>query len=434
MSSITVTSSGGTIDLGQTQQFSAQGYDQFGNAYDATYTWDTTGGSISSTGLFTGSLEGTHTITATHGSISGNADITVVGNNNPTGINLPGIVQVEDYNEGGEGVGYHDLDTGNTGGAYKNDDVDIEVTGDASGGYNIGWIGAGEWLEYTVNSTTTSGKFDIDFRVASPSGNGSFHLELDGVSITDQTSVPVTGGWQNYQTVTITNVPVSNGLHQLRVVFDASGLNLNFVEFREVTTGDNTDTCSGTATNGQYSYAISSDIKNPTITFIPEITGMGNGVCILYYGVSATGPYPGHSVTPNVAHQINASNGEKVHFYYTYSLPTGGENNTAGNPHNFIVGSCNNIKSFDFQNNRNKSSEVFVYPNPIIDKAHIQLPSRQHYHAYKVLDVSGRVILNQSISKDTLVIDIDLSQQETGLYFLKLYSNSNNHSLKLLKK
>src|SRR5262249_6572786 len=38
---------------------------------------------------------------------------------------IPGIVEAENFNEGGEGVAYHDTTAGNTGGAYRQTDVDI---------------------------------------------------------------------------------------------------------------------------------------------------------------------------------------------------------------------------------------------------------------------------------------------------------------------
>lgn len=443
LSSILVTPSDSSINSGQTQQFFAQGLDQFGEAFDTSFTWTVTGGTISSEGLFTSSIEGVYTVTATNSLISGGAEITVVDNNILI-IQLPGIVESEDYNEGGEGIGYHDVDTGNTGGAYKNDDVDIENTGDTTGAYNVGWIEAGEWLAYAVNSTTTSELYDINFRIASPNGSGSFHLELDGVSITDIITVPATGGWQNYETVTVNNISISNGSHQLRIVFDANGLNLNYVEFNEI--ADNTgggNSCSGIAANEQYSYAVSSDSENPTITFIPETAGMGNGVCILYYGTSATGPYPGYGVVPNVPYQINAAQGEQVYFYYTYSLPTGGENNTAGTPHDFTVGGCTSNKSSELKkvNDLNlnplelNSVEVInVYPNPILNTAWVQLSVGHNFHKYVIVDSHGRVIIDQSISKDIINIEFNLNQQEKGMYILNLYGESIHKSFKLLKK
>ena len=62
-------------------------------------------------------------------------------------VTLPGTVNAQDYDNGGEGVAYHDTTAGNNGGAYRSQDVDLEPSSD--GGYDVGWIAAGEWLNYT---------------------------------------------------------------------------------------------------------------------------------------------------------------------------------------------------------------------------------------------------------------------------------------------
>ena len=62
---------------------------------------------------------------------------------------LPGIIQAEDFDDGGASVAYLDTTSGNRGGVYRQTDVDIEATSDAGGGFDIGWARAGEWLQYT---------------------------------------------------------------------------------------------------------------------------------------------------------------------------------------------------------------------------------------------------------------------------------------------
>ena len=58
-------------------------------------------------------------------------------------------VEAEDYDAGGEGVGYHDTTKANLGGAYRTDGVDIEYFA-SERGFNVGWVRGGEWLQYTV--------------------------------------------------------------------------------------------------------------------------------------------------------------------------------------------------------------------------------------------------------------------------------------------
>ena len=134
-------------------------------------------------------------------------------------VSLPGVLQAENFDEGGSGVAYADTTSGNEGGEFRATDVDIESTADAGGGYDVGWISPGEWLSYTVN-VVTAGSYTFEFRVASPSDGGTFHLEVDGVNRTGTLTVPKTGGWQNWATVTTTSVSLSAGQQRWRVVFD----------------------------------------------------------------------------------------------------------------------------------------------------------------------------------------------------------------------
>ena len=67
------------------------------------------------------------------------------------------VFQAEDYNAA------FDSTTGNTGGAYRRDNVDIEATRDAGAGYNIGWIDAKEWWAYNNLVVPSTGSYQIRF-------------------------------------------------------------------------------------------------------------------------------------------------------------------------------------------------------------------------------------------------------------------------------
>src|SRR5437868_1333175 len=57
-------------------------------------------------------------------------------------------VEGEDFDNGGEGVCYHDSSANNQGGAYRlTEGVDIEGPGASTDGtYNVGYVTPGEWL------------------------------------------------------------------------------------------------------------------------------------------------------------------------------------------------------------------------------------------------------------------------------------------------
>lgn len=123
-----------------------------------------------------------------------------------TAAALPGIVQTENFDEGGQGLAYHDASSGNSGGAYRSTDVDVGATADPlSGGHFLGWARVGEWVKYTVNVTATR-TYAMSVRVANLGSGATFRIEVDGVDRTGPISVPNTGGWDTWQTIP---VPIS---------------------------------------------------------------------------------------------------------------------------------------------------------------------------------------------------------------------------------
>ncbi len=147
---------------------------------------------------------------------------------------IPGTMQIENYDLGGEGVAYHDTDGVNSGGQYRTDGVDIENCGDTGGGYDVGWTAGGQWLRYTVNVATAK-TYTVSFRIAAMAAvgtnAGSFHLQTpSGTSLSGTITVPGTGGWQTYKTITA-NVTLPAGQQVLELFEDTGGYNLNYMTF-----------------------------------------------------------------------------------------------------------------------------------------------------------------------------------------------------------
>lgn len=98
--------------------------------------------------------------------------------------------------------------------------------------------------------------------------------------------------------------------------------------------------CTGGPANGDYTYIVSGDSQNPTVTFVPGYAGVGAGTLILYYSTASGGVYPGYMTTPNTAYPVTAANGQTLYFYYTYSIPEGGQRSTVDAKHSVVVGNC----------------------------------------------------------------------------------------------
>lgn len=145
---------------------------------------------------------------------------------------VPGYVQAEHFARGGEGVGYHDSSVENE--PYEQqilsmrpyEGVDIEWTSDTNSEvwsqFDVGWITPGEWLAYVL-SVTQDGVYTLKIRHASDGPGGTMHIEIDGEDVTGPIMLPDTGGWQQWQTLSVPNIEFTVGSSTwktMRVVFD----------------------------------------------------------------------------------------------------------------------------------------------------------------------------------------------------------------------
>jgi len=149
---------------------------------------------------------------------------------------IPGTIELEHYDVGGNGYAYFDDSKGNTGGAdFRTDeDVDIEDCSDTGKGYNLGWTTAGEWTEYTVD-VASSGTYTLTLRAASNGSGKTLSLATDGNDIATDIEIPDTKGWQNWADVTVEDIALQAGEQVLKLTIGASAyINLNYMTFTAV--------------------------------------------------------------------------------------------------------------------------------------------------------------------------------------------------------
>ncbi len=150
---------------------------------------------------------------------------------------IPGTIQIEDYDNGGQNIAYNDNDVTNNGGKGRtNEGVDLETTKDIGGGLNIGWIGDEEWVEYTI-ADVKKGNYTVTFRVASASESvKSIHAKL-GTKEIGTAVVPNTNGYQIWKDIVINNFTITdtNKNQIFRLDFKGGDFNINWIKFEETT-------------------------------------------------------------------------------------------------------------------------------------------------------------------------------------------------------
>ncbi|WOO39754.1 PKD domain-containing protein [Rubellicoccus peritrichatus] len=145
---------------------------------------------------------------------------------------IPGLIQAEDFDLGGEGVAYHDLVAGNKKGDYRPDeDVDIKFMPNETGNFYVTDIKVGEWLEYSVDVAET-GLYTLDMKTAAYNDDRRLEVRMDGYNISGMMQIEQTGDFTQFVSNIAEPVRLTAGEHIMRVRFDTSGMNLDSIELQ----------------------------------------------------------------------------------------------------------------------------------------------------------------------------------------------------------
>ncbi len=152
---------------------------------------------------------------------------------------IPGKIDAVNYDMGANGIAYSDsiyqtvstdpFTDWNSGFIYRNDGTDITKCSDPeSNGFNVFETSTNEWMNYTVN-IDQSGIYSLEASVAGEFPERTFHVLIDDIDVTGLITVQSTGGPQNWQSVLVNNINLTQGEHMLKVVFDNAGLNIGYL-------------------------------------------------------------------------------------------------------------------------------------------------------------------------------------------------------------
>ncbi|MEN2412321.1 carbohydrate-binding protein [Flavobacterium mesophilum] len=173
---------------------------------------------------------------------------------------IPGKIECELYDLGGEGVAYHDTDAENNGSGKLNpvngnplnefrinEGVDISYSKDGDidnnpynkvprsiGSLYVGWTMPSEWINYTVE-VTKSGTYKIE-ALYTANGDGEISIEVGGKDATGKMKIVSTHDdkdpidwrqWHHWNSATIGTIKLQKGRQTLKLHIVSNG-NMNF--------------------------------------------------------------------------------------------------------------------------------------------------------------------------------------------------------------
>lgn len=199
LQSISVSPSSATVGLGKTQQFTAIGYDEYGNMLSVSATWEVTGGmgAIDQNGLFTaGNTVGSGSVIARADSLSDSASVTVTDKGSVSGIVRDAFLQpVNDFK------------------VYISQDLSYYDNTDSAGSYTITDIPPGNYTLMTdENITYVSGSQEVTISTGETT-TADFtlipRLTIENQVINPMGYINITGRVRNNGNTTATGVTVA---------------------------------------------------------------------------------------------------------------------------------------------------------------------------------------------------------------------------------
>lgn len=136
---------------------------------------------------------------------------------------VPGKIEAEEFDLGGEGYAYYDTDSQNRNGGDRDEGVDMSNTA-------IGYTQKGEWLEYTID-VAQDGEYAVSASVASGADGASFKLYIDNKAVTDIIDVPNTGDWETFVSVESEIGVLTAGKHILKLEITGDWLDMDYMMF-----------------------------------------------------------------------------------------------------------------------------------------------------------------------------------------------------------
>ncbi len=127
-------------------------------------------------------------------------------------LEIPGTIEAEHFDLGGEGIAYHDMDKLNIAGDYRPDEG-VDIYDWKGEGYHVGNALPGEWMEYTVD-VAMDGEYLAEVQLAALQDGGKFAIRV-GSTQSDTLESKSSGSWLT-TTVVSTTMQLDSGQQIMR--------------------------------------------------------------------------------------------------------------------------------------------------------------------------------------------------------------------------
>ncbi len=288
--------------------------------------------------------------------------------------------------------------------------ISTETTSDFDGTENVGWVDAGDWMEYNIE-VPGSGTYFLYFRMAATAG-GSLILRVDGQN-TDTLKFSATGGWQSWKTLELETL-LPAGKHKLAIYAPTGGFNLNWLRI-----SDHADK------------PPSLDAGPNQVVTLPAnstlLTGFANDEnkdALRFSWRKYFGPASFHISDP--ASDTTGVSG-LVQGKYIFELSVSDGTYTLSDRVTVDVVLGTELEVTNLNTAR-------VYPNPAGNLLYYSTARHNETEKLTLTDVAGKCLVQHTTSRSEMPVVMDLSAFPPGFYLLKVTGKAGTDTYPVVKK
>ena len=141
-------------------------------------------------------------------------------------LNIPGTVEAENFDNGGEGISYGNPNGSTYTRRYRKDTNEVYIKSGQTGYYVTSQ--ESEWLAYTVN-VEDAGTYKMSLNLTVPNDGLTAAVIMDGEFV-GTVDAAASSSFEDYSF--FVNIP-QKGKHEMRVYFYQAGVNLDYVKFEK---------------------------------------------------------------------------------------------------------------------------------------------------------------------------------------------------------
>ncbi len=150
---------------------------------------------------------------------------------------MPGIIQAEDFDKGGEQIAYKSADSINSMGYYRPEEgIEIDSVGDSN--YAVFISEEGEWMEYVMFIDTAS-LYEVVLDVSSLEAGNTIQAQFNGANYTESLPVPQSSRKNDFTSIRDT-VYLETGVQVIRIFGESTGIWIDKIALNKVTMPEDT--------------------------------------------------------------------------------------------------------------------------------------------------------------------------------------------------